>query len=86
MTLETYDKAIELRTRMNYLTDIVDVLNSSKGNDLIARRSGERDNNFIEPSEILNGVHIDVSEPIIQRLVDVIKKEIKDLEEKFHSL
>lgn len=86
MTLETYDKAIELRTRMNYLTDIVDVLNSSKGNDLIARRSRERDNNFIEPSEILNGVHIDVSEPIIQRLVDVIKKEIKDLEEKFHSL
>ena len=85
MTLETYDKAIELRTRMNYLTDIVDVLNSSKGNDLIARRSRERDNNFIEPSEILNGVHIDVSEPIIQRLVDVIKKEIKDLEEKFHS-
>ena len=58
MTLETYDKAIELRTRMNYLTDIVDVLNSSKGNDLIARRSRERDNNFIEPSEILNGVHI----------------------------
>ena len=86
MTLETYDKAIELRTRMNYLTDIVDVLNSSKGNDLIARRSRERDNNFIEPSEILNGVHVDVSEPIIQRLVDVIKKEIKDLEEKFHSL
>ena len=86
MTLETYDKAIELRTRMNYLTDIVDVLNSSKGNDLIARRSRERDNNFIEPSEILNGVHIDVSEPIIQRLVDVIKKEIKDLAEKFHSL
>lgn len=86
MTLETYDKAIELRTRMNYLTDIVDVLNSSKGNDLIARRSRERDNNFMEPSEILNGVHIDVSEPIIQRLVDVIKKEIKDLEEKFHSL
>ena len=86
MTLETYDKAIELRTRMSYLTDIVDVLNSSKGNDLIARRSRERDNNFIEPSEILNGVHIDVSEPIIQRLVDVIKKEIKDLEEKFHSL
>lgn len=86
MTLETYDKAIELRTRMNYLTDIVDVLNSSKGNDLIARRSRERDNNFIEPSEILNGVHIDVSEPIIQRLVDVTKKEIKDLEEKFHSL
>ena len=86
MTLETYDKAIELRTRMNYLTDIVDVLNSSKGNDLIARRSRERDNNFIEPSEILNGVHIGVSEPIIQRLVDVIKKEIKDLEEKFHSL
>ena len=86
MTLETYDKAIELRTRMNYLTDIVDVLNSSKGNDLIARRSRERDNNFIEPSEILNVVHIDVSEPIIQRLVDVIKKEIKDLEEKFHSL
>lgn len=86
MTLETYDKAIELRTRMNYLTDIVDVLNSSKGNDLIARRSRERDNNFIEPSEILNGAHIDVSEPIIQRLVDVIKKEIKDLEEKFHSL
>lgn len=86
MTLETYDKAIELRTRMNYLTDIVDVLNSSKGNDLIARRSRERDNNFIEPSEILNGVHIDVSEPIIQILVDVIKKEIKDLEEKFHSL
>ena len=86
MTIETYDKAIELRTRMNYLTDIVDVLNSSKGNDLIARRSRERDNNFIEPSEILNGVHIDVSEPIIQRLVDVIKKEIKDLEEKFHSL
>ena len=86
MTLETYDKAIELRTRMNYLTDIVDVLNSSKGNDLIARRSRERDNNFIEPSEILNGVHIDVSELIIQRLVDVIKKEIKDLEEKFHSL
>lgn len=86
MTLETYDKAIELRTRMNYLTDIVDVLNSSKGNDLIARRSRERDNNFIEPSEILNGVHIDVSEPIIQRLVDAIKKEIKDLEEKFHSL
>lgn len=86
MTLETYDKAIELRTRMNYLTDIVDVLNSSKGNDLIARRSRERDNNFIEPSEILNGVHIDVSESIIQILVDVIKKEIKDLEEKFHSL
>lgn len=86
MTLETYDKAIELTTRMNYLTDIVDVLNSSKGNDLIARRSRERDNNFIEPSEILNGVHIDVSEPIIQRLVDVIKKELKDLEEKFHSL
>lgn len=86
MTLETYDKAIELGTRMNYLTDIVDVLNSSKGNDLIARRSRERDNNFIEPSEILNGVHIDVSEPIIQILVDVIKKEIKDLEEKFHSL
>ena len=86
MTLETYDKAIELRTRMNYLTNIVDVLNSSKGNDLIARRSRERDNNFIEPSEILNGVHIDVSEPIIQRLVDVIKKEIKDLEEEFHSL
>lgn len=86
MTLETYDKAIELTTRMDYLTDIVDVLNNSKGNDLIVRRCRERDNNFIEPGEILNDVHIDVSEPIIQRLVDVIKKEIKDLEEKFHSL
>lgn len=77
MTLQTYERAQELRSKINHYEDIKDTLANSVGNYLRASTTDYTMNKVIISEEDKN---------LMDRLIAVVNEDIRTLQEEFEGL
>lgn len=88
MTLDLFDKASDLRIEINHLHEFEGVLANCKGHRLVAENVLFSENLLAGPDgRIINSVQVrDPDKGLVDKLLAVVREEIRAKEAEFRSL